>query len=90
MDLVVHHVLQALVVRRPEEDRRRERQAGVAVVQRLEAAQLKAKRAELLADAVDGDLLLEGRGIALRAALPSAAESRAIKIAWRLYGDAME
>ena len=47
--------------------RTRQRHAGVAVVERLEATELEAVAMQLLADVVDGDFLLERRGVALHA-----------------------
>mmetsp|Transcript_36742 Transcript_36742/g.103675 ORF Transcript_36742/g.103675 Transcript_36742/m.103675 type:complete len:295 (-) Transcript_36742:463-1347(-) len=64
VDLVVHHVLQALVVRRAQEDGHKELLPGVSVVHRLEATHLVAEPVEDLGHLVHAHVS-EGAGIAL-------------------------
>ena len=64
MDLVVDHVLEALVVRRAEEDLRVDLAARVAVVHDLVAPQLVVVLAEQLGYLLHVDGVVEGRGVA--------------------------
>eukprot|EP00754_Rhynchopus_humris_P041554 Rhum_TRINITY_DN25108_c0_g1::Rhum_TRINITY_DN25108_c0_g1_i1::g.181333::m.181333 len=63
MDLVLYHVLQALVVRRSQEDLVFERQPGVSAVHHFVATKLVPKTVQLLANFLNVETVDERRGI---------------------------